>query len=1349
MSTQEWLVLLTVGFLLKESTAAVQMKILNSHISVTSVGETHLNWTANEVIDGLVNHLGDSADSCGCCAALERPASVQLTLDTTYIVEKIVVLGRTDREYTQFNNIKLSLGRRDKPLQDETLDMQNRSYAMTILAPPRELDVVRVSSTGQNVNTYMTICEIMIYRQADCLPGKYSVNCSKECHCLTGPCESVTGKCMPALCKDGWRGPACNETCDPGHFGKNCSSACHCYNGSSCHHISGHCPDGQCEPGWTQSNCSVVQIQIRNVHISVTSNGIPYSQWTADKVNDGIVNNRGRADDCGCCAALKRPASVQLTLDKTYIVEKIIVLGRADTDAKQFNITLSLGRQNKPLQDEAFSFKSWSIAMTELAPPRELDAVRVSGGTGQNIDTYMTICEIMIYRQADCLPGKYSVNCSKECHCLTGPCESVTGKCMPALCKDGWKGPACNETCKTGFYGQSCSMDCNCDTCHHATGSCVGSLQCHDGYNMEDGFCTPCDPGHFGENCSSACHCYNGSSCHHISGHCPDGQCEPGWTQSNCSVACETGKFGTNCSFNCHCLNGETCDPISGRCPNDQCAPGWTLRNCSDACKTGFYGQSCAMDCHCDTCNHVTGSCEGSLQCHDGYTMEHGFCTPCKPGFYGQRCSRECHCDTCHHVNGSCVMSLQCHAGYRMENGFCTTHEKIGESTTINVVGVVCGCIAVVVTIIGVTLLTVYYKRRQLHSAKGHTKLSTPDQKETRFNKGFDHSDRANDDKSVFVQEKAEVASKNVSLLLSGKEKIVPCDDNDYYSFKTVGSGIQIYELWDYIHEKCQSGSTFFEEEFKKFKSGLIHKHDIASSEENTGKTRYKQMYAYDHNRVPLTKEIDGDSEYINASYIHGFEKAKKFIASQGPTEKNLDDFWCMIWQQRVDKIVMLTNLIEMGTMKCLQYWPDELNCVCKYGRIDVKYVDVEEMFDYNIRTFTIEKGHDARIVTQLHFKSWPDKGVPDTAWCLVDFWRAVNTQEEHPSPILVHCSAGVGRTGTFIALDNLISQAHMETCVRPFQIVEALREQRVSMVQTKEQYAYLHEALAEALLVGTHHVLTRQFESVHLFMIGKDSISTANRLEQQLELLKRSVESDEGHLHLVTRPEAEYGNIGPQVTEIDVYRPQQQRKSEPTDEININTFNALTGIIVLRKPNEQQLPMFWSRLEKLGSTTLIDLASGDIEMKHLLMNRKDGTHATKGPSAIKLEHQNGFVEITYSMTHETFRDKIIKHFVLTSTDRKPLLEMICAVHTWQSEMADDSPILILDSGGFRKCGVVAVLLNEIYRILELNGRINIVQSVRTMVHKNSLLIRNKMQFKFCYDAILDFIQQQGVYQNY
>ncbi|KAH3802120.1 uncharacterized protein LOC127837968 [Dreissena polymorpha] len=240
-----------------------------------------------------------------------------------------------------------------------------------------------------------------------------------------------------------------------------------------------------------------------------------------------------------------------------------------------------------------------------------------------------------------------------------------------------------------------------------------------------------------------------------------------------------------------------------------------------------------------------------------------------------------------------------------------------------------------------------------------------------------------------------------------------------------------------------------------------------------------------------------------------------------------------------------------------------------------------------------------------------------------------------------------------------------------------------------------------------------------------------------------RSVESREGHLLPVASQEAEYGNIGGNLAEIDSYRPQHYRRSEPPAEIYLPTFDDKKGMIVLPKPTEKQLALFWSRLEQLGSITVIDLASDDIELKHLLIDRNNRDHATKGPYVLKEANNNGFVDKTYSMTQETCRNKTITHFVLSSwkgvdipTDRKSLLEMIEAVHTWQPEMTDDTPIVILDNGGFQKCGIVAVLLNEIYRILQQNGRINILQSVKKMVYGKSLLIRSKMQFKFCYDVM-------------
>ncbi|XP_052228526.1 receptor-type tyrosine-protein phosphatase epsilon-like [Dreissena polymorpha] len=998
--------------------------------------------------------------------------------------------------------------------------------------------------------------------------------------------------------------------------------------------------------------------------ITVTSYGTPYWYWNADKVNDGSLNQR--ADDCNCCTALRRPSMVQLKLNKTHIVEKVLVLGRTDygtrTDLRaQFdNIYMSIGLMSEYLQ---LTSKNETVAEMRLTPPREIQIVRFTGsGYG-----YMTICEILIYRQEDCPIGNYSVNCSEQCHCRVAPCDSVTGECWNGVCENGWKGKACNETCNTGSFGANCSSICNCD---------------------------------------------NNMTCNHSDGSCPKNQCAAGWTHDNCSVACNQGTFGKNCSSPCNCLHGASCDHVSGHCPDNKCAPGWITSNCSVACNSRSYGQNCSMNCHCDKCHKVTGSCSLSSQCHDGY---------------------------------------------RMDNGFCKPQEESRGINTIMIAGVVGGCVAAILIAIGIAGVIVCYRRRKLESGpKSHHGVSIL----SKIEPGFDEIDRAKNVEHVSVDDTTHISSKDVSKRLPGVVNSTDpqCDDPNYYSFKTVSPGIKIHDLWDYIHEK--SDSIFFDDEFKKLRSGLIHKHDIASSEENKGKNRYKKMYAYDHNRVPLTKDFEGDSEYINASFIHGFQKIKKFIASQGATEKTLEDFWRMIWQQKVDKIVMLTNLVEMGTLKCLQYWPEELNGVCKYGRVDVKYFDVVETGDYNVRTFQVTKVHDTRVVKQYHLKAWPDKDVPDTAWCLVDFLRAVYTRDEQQSPILVHCSAGVGRTGTFIALDNLISQAKMEKCVRPFQMVENLREQRVSMVQTKEQYVYLHEALAEALLIGTHHVTTGQFERVYNYMMGRNDDSTVTRLEHQFELVRQSVEHLPVQLKEVSSQEAEYGNIETVGTELHAYRAQQNRMSEQPFELNIPTFSSKNGICVVSRPTVPQLSMFWSRLEQRGSVTLIDISSNGSDTKYVLIDGQDGEHLENGTASVMKETlHNGFVEVIYSVkknAHESGCDKTIRHFVLTSwkgddthTERASLLKMIEAVQTWQPEMKDDEPIFILDNTCFQKCGVVAVLINEIYRISAQNGQINILESVKTMVQGNSPLIHSKMQLKFCYDVILDYVEQQATYQNY
>ncbi|XP_052793847.1 receptor-type tyrosine-protein phosphatase alpha-like [Mya arenaria] len=587
--------------------------------------------------------------------------------------------------------------------------------------------------------------------------------------------------------------------------------------------------------------------------------------------------------------------------------------------------------------------------------------------------------------------------------------------------------------------------------------------------------------------------------------------------------------------------------------------------------------------------------------------------------------------------------------------------------------------------------------------------------------------------------------------------------ESDYYSYYDSAPGIKIHELWSYVREKMKNNRKHLYEEFATLPTGLVHKHEVAAEERYKGKNRYKEMYAYDHSRVPLEKAKPDDPDYVNACFVDGYEKVKKFIASQGPTKNMIDEFWQMVWQQKADKIVMLTNLIEMASIKCIQYWPEKGE-PCSYGGITISYINTKEFPDYNIRTWeAVQTGSKPRRIRQFHFKTWPDKDVPDSAWCLVDFWKSVDTNcSANGSPIIVHCSAGVGRTGTFIALDNLIYQAKEEKCVRPLQMVQTLRRQRVNMVQTKEQYVYLHEAVAEALLIGTHHVYSKQFDSFYKHMVTKEPGSPRTRVEEQFDLIENGITEE-----TVQESGHEYGNMESLQSEIDAYRPKlKNRGSNIVQRLgtiflpnyaNKNTF--LMGM----SPTENTLEEFWSLIEEQHITTVIMVTSQSNAAYKTCqyLGSSDGRQIGKFKVNCIHEKQNkSFQEKCFSfkdVNHE-YEDYLttIRQFEFlawrdsedTPMAVQPMLDILDAVNRWQPHLGETRPILIHCESGYRRSGVVAVLLNEVHRVQDNKGQINIVDSVKTMKQRNKDIVQNPTQLRYIYDVMQEHVKQIGVYQN-
>ncbi|XP_076063808.1 receptor-type tyrosine-protein phosphatase H-like isoform X5 [Oratosquilla oratoria] len=258
---------------------------------------------------------------------------------------------------------------------------------------------------------------------------------------------------------------------------------------------------------------------------------------------------------------------------------------------------------------------------------------------------------------------------------------------------------------------------------------------------------------------------------------------------------------------------------------------------------------------------------------------------------------------------------------------------------------------------------------------------------------------------------------------------------------------------FEYLRQKSYEGETI-----------------TAKMDCNVKKNRFTNILPYEETRVRLTPvdEIEG-SDYINASFIKRQGKDKMFIAAQGPKGNSLGDFWRMIWEHQVFDVVMLTKLYENGREKCWQYWPGEGQLPIVVDGIVVRTHAYEDHSDFIIRILHIQKGEENRTVKQYHFTAWPDFGVPDQEDMILEFvfhvrnsWRSKDSKH-----LLVHCSAGVGRTGTFIALWKLIDniQENKDEIVNIFDAVTDMRKSRVLMVQSKVQYNFLHKCIYRYLM--------------------------------------------------------------------------------------------------------------------------------------------------------------------------------------------------------------------------------------------------------------------------------------------
>lgn len=294
------------------------------------------------------------------------------------------------------------------------------------------------------------------------------------------------------------------------------------------------------------------------------------------------------------------------------------------------------------------------------------------------------------------------------------------------------------------------------------------------------------------------------------------------------------------------------------------------------------------------------------------------------------------------------------------------------------------------------------------------------------------------------------------------------------------GHGMRLYEFIEHVRQKGRKGLYEDYAEIKaKAPEGTF---ELSKLKPNLSKNRYTDVLCYDHSRVKLSL-IDGDpySDYINANYVDGYKQKNAFITTQGPLPRTFSDFWRMVWEQQALVVVMTTRAVERGRPKCGQYWPLEEDGALECDHFQVFNSSVQENKDYTYSALIITntKTEEVREVVHLQFTSWPDYGVPHSAIAMLEFLykvreyqsRAVQSLAEKWTghalgpPIIVHCSAGIGRTGTFCTLDICIRRLEDVGTIDVRGTVEKIRSQRAYSIQMPDQYVFCHLALLEYAL--------------------------------------------------------------------------------------------------------------------------------------------------------------------------------------------------------------------------------------------------------------------------------------------
>nr|XP_034322282.1 uncharacterized protein LOC105327342 isoform X2 [Crassostrea gigas] len=1170
---------------------------------------------------------------------------------------------------------------------------------------------------------------------SDCRTGSYGSNCSLNCssYCEEKACDRYSGECLYG-CTPGYQKPDCSMSCRHGYYGKNCTKKCgNCLNYKTCNNVNGTCTYG-CSEGFTGNTCTTECSS--HEYGRNCQNRCSYQCYN-NETCDPFFGNCSR-----CADGYQNAKCDEKCKSGTYGENCTYQCGECINAVSCDHVDGTCSEGCKP---------GWQMTDTCHEPCRNgtygIDCAYSCSGNCESKNT----CDKTNGTCSKCSPGWqnqfcnktcgvgfYGLNCKGTCgHCLKADnCSFTDGTCFGG-CIEGFTGDTCHE-CRPGSYGSNCSLSCSsyCEkkACDRYSGECL--YGCTPGYQMPD--CVmPCMYGSYGENCTNTCgNCLNNETCNNANGTCTDG-CIEGFKGEFCTKECSFYEYGRNCQNRCsyQCYNNETCDPFFGNC--SRCADGYLNANCDKKCDSGTYGENCSYQCgECINdmiCDHVNGKCSDG--CKSGWQTTDTCHEYCRNGTYGIDCAYNCsgNCEsnnTCDKTTGTCS---ECAPGWK--NQYCNkkhVQSSLQEPESPGA-AVIAALVVVIVVLITIIVVVVILRKRQ-----------PPKKKEN----------------SIQLQ----------AIPEQDDEVNIPVVDETYYTNQQIhAKHINIRELSSTIHSLEHDIEDGFEKEFCAIPYGENPEIPctVGKLPVNLVKNRFKKTFPYDHSRVILQSTENGD--YINANFIKNADGETAYIASQGPRANTVVDFWQMVWQENVSVIAMVTNLMEGATIKCERYWPEVDGGKIKKGKFSIQLIYTKKYANFAIHHLKVENSQmkKSRQITHLQYTGWPDHGTPSPLELLA-YHRYVSLAiEKRPeSKLVVHCSAGIGRTGTFIALDALQAQGERDGRINIVEFAHTMREDRMNMIQNANQYKFLyyvlHESFRTKSCVRSKTDFVQEVESdissnkaVNLSKFMKEfneltSIRPAfeekemkfGKQNQSLNMTKNVLPADKMRIILSSHVPGRgtYVNAVPisAFTMKDcMIACQYPVQGAAVDLIRLLIDQECSFVVSINPLSEIPSTAEWFSV----SDRRRELFNFEVETMY---SSKISDHVRKSNVRIKALSSNDWQEATiYEITSWHFKEDL-------PAEANAILELVKFI--MQGPKVDsENKITVLSRDGASGCGVFCAVYNAIQQ-LQQDQEVDMFTIVRQLQSRRPEMIASMNEYTFCCQAVAQYIKtdsgMEDIYMN-